>query len=150
MELSDRGRRVREGVVGVMKGGRQWWVLTHHCLVFVHGWLSSYMDCCCCMWVVDFLCGRSFLYVGSCLRMWAVDVDVVCGHGHVVGGCVTVVVMCIILWVVCIICRLYVLCAGGMHCLWAVSSLEGGQTVVCGWPYPIAMSPTVMWPLQWV
>ena len=64
--------------------------------------------------------------------MWAVDVDVVHGCGHVVDSCVTVVVVCIVLWAVCVICRSYALFVGGMHCLWAASSL-GGRGGGCFW-----------------
>ena len=90
----------------MMKGGRQWWVLTHCHLVFVCGRSSSYMDSHCCMWVVD--------------------VDVVCGRGHIVGGCVTVVVVV----------------GRGLFL--------DGQTVVHGQPYTIAVSLTAMWPPHWV
>ena len=43
MELSDGGRRVREGVVWCDEGGRQWWVLTHCCLVFICRQSSLYV-----------------------------------------------------------------------------------------------------------
>ena len=95
MELSDGGRRVREGVVWCNEGGRQWWVLTHCCLIFIHGWSSLYMDSCCLTWAVVLVCWHLSLCVGSSLHMWAVDVDVVHGCGHVVGSCVAMVVVCI-------------------------------------------------------